>query len=268
MENEGRARALKVAMVSAVLLMCAVCVMPVSAADDAFASYKQTYVPVANDDGARFDVFGDETYYYNFSKSGGGLNAIHITDSTSDNDGDVYTGQSASGTFYISDTSKDTQYHDDVILMFAVPSEEDCSNLNLKLDVAGYQWSPTDDGTKPTLSNSDYKSSTLSEAFTGTDFLPGTSEWRPASLAEYPVYYGQDMTLDERFKFMFIDLYAGSVNQAGLTDNGMVKVTYDLTGYDGDAYFDAYAWNDQSKQGQGVSWTNKIIDTGSSGWGI
>ncbi|KUL01128.1 MAG: Nitroreductase [Methanomicrobiales archaeon 53_19] len=43
---------------------------------------------------------------------------------------------------------------------------------------------------------------------------------------------------------------------------------YNITGYDGAAYFDAYAWNNQSNQGQGVSWTNKVIGTGSSGWAI
>lgn len=259
---------MKVAMASAVLLLLAVCVAPVSALDDAFASYKQTYVPVANDNGARFDEFGNDTYYYNFSKSGGGLKAIHITSSTLDNDGDVYTGQSTSGTFYISDTSTDTQYHDDIILMFAVPSTANYSNLNLQLDVAGYQWTPTGDGSKPVLDSSYYNYTTLYETFTGVDFLSGTSEWRPSSLADYPVYFGQNMSLNEQFKFMFIDLYAGSVNDANLDPIGMVEVTYEITGYTGSAYFDAYAWNNQSNQGQGVSWTNKVVGTGSSGWAI
>jgi len=181
----------------------------------------------------------------------------------------VYTGQSMSGTLYVSDTSTDTQYHDDVILMLAVPAEDnDYSSLNLHLNISGYQWTPTGDGSKPVLTSSNYNATTLDETFTSADFLPGTSEWRPSSLADYPVYYGQNMSLDEQFKFMFIDLYAGSVNQTGLTDNGMVKVMYNITGYDGAAYFDAYAWNNQSNQGQGVSWTNKVIGTGSSGWAI
>jgi len=268
MSIERREMVMKVAMASAVLLLLATCVAPVSALDDAFASYKQTYIPVVNDNGARFDIFQNDTYYYNFSKSGGGLKAIHITNSTSDNDGDVYTGQSTSGTFYISDTSTDTQYHDDIILMFAVPSTANYSNLNLQLNVAGYQWTPTVDGKKPVLGFGNYNQFALSEAFTGADFLNGTSEWRPASLAEYPVYYGQNMSLNDQFKFMFIDLYAGSVNQTGLMDNGMVKVTYGITAYTGSAYFDAYAWNNQSKQGQGVSWTNPVVGTGSSGWAI
>lgn len=267
MKHEGKAMVLKVAIASAVLLMLAACVAPASAVDT-FASYKETYVPVVNDNGARFDLFGNDTYYYIFSKSGGGFKAIHITNSTSDNDGDVYTGQSMLDTFYISDTSTDTQYHDDIILMFAVPSSANYSNLNLQLDVAGYQWTPTGDGTKPTLNNSNYNSSTLSEVFDNNDFLNGTSEWRPASLVDYPVYYSQNMSQYEQFKFMLIDLYAGSVNQTGLTDNGMVEVTYEITGYNGSAYFDAYAWNNQSKQGQGVSWTNRVVDTGSSGWAI
>ena len=204
--------------------MLAACIAPVSAVD-AFTSNNQTYVTVANDDHVRFNVTGNNTYYYNFSKAGGGLKAIHITNSTSDNDGSVYTGQSMSGTLYVSDTSTDTQYHDDVILMLAVPAEDnDYSSLNLHLNISGYQWTPTGDGSKPVLTSSNYNATTLDETFTSADFLPGTSEWRPSSLADYPVYYGQNMSLDEQFKFMFIDLYAGSVNQTGLTDNGMVKV--------------------------------------------
>jgi len=267
MENKKKATVLKVALASAVLLMLAACIAPVSAVDT-FTSNNQTYVTVANDDHVRFNVTGNNTYYYNFSKAGGGLKAIHITNNTSDNDGSVYTGQSMSDTLYISDTSTDTQYHDDVILMLAVPSTANYSGLNLHLDVSGYQWAPTGDGSKPDLDESNYNATTLDETFTSADFLLNTCEWRPSSLADYPVYYGQNMSLDEQFKFMFIDLYAGSVYQTDLNDNGMVKVIYNITGYSGAAYFDAYAWNNQSNQGQGVSWTNKVIGTGSSGWAI
>ena len=75
---------------------------------------------------------------------------------------------------------------------------------------------------------------------------------RPAPLDDYPIYFDQDMDLDEQFKIMLIDLYAGSVNQTNLRDSGTV-VDYDLTGYEGAAYFDVYAWNNQSAIGQGIS---------------
>jgi hypothetical protein len=269
MQNNGKTMRLGAMAASAILLMLAVCIVPVSAVDDVFTDNNKTYAAVANDAGARFDIFGNDTYYFNFSKPTGGLNAIHITDSPSSLNGAVYTGQSASGTFYISDTSTDTQYHDDVILLFAVPDGVDCSNLNLLVNASGYQWPPTGDGSKPVLDyDNDYNYSTLSETFVSTDFLSGTSAWRPAPLDDYPIYYDQDMDLDDQFKIMLIDLYAGSVNQTGLQDSGTVKVDYYLTGYEGAAYFDAYAWNNQSAQGQGISWTNRIIGSGSSGWEI
>lgn len=268
MKNRKKVMVMKATMTLAVLLMLAACVAPVSADNDAFPSYQHIYLPVANDNGVRFNDVGNNTYYYNFSKSGGGLKAIHITNSTSDLDGDVYTDQATPGTLYVSDTSTDTQYHDDVILMFAVPSSANYSNLSLQINAAGYQWTPTADGSKPTLSRYDYNSAALSETFTSADFLNGTSAWRPSSLADYPVYYGQNMSLNDQFKFMFIDLYAGSVNDTSLYPSGMVQVDYTITGYSGNAYFDTYAWNNQSNQGQGVSWTNKLIGTGSSGWAI
>jgi hypothetical protein len=269
MQSNGKAMRLGAMTASAILLMLAVCIVPVSADNDIFADNNKTYAPVANDAGARFDIFWNDTYYFNFSKPTGGLNAIHITDSPSSPDGAVYTGQSASGTLYISDTSTDTQYHDDVILLFAVPSGATYSNLNLLVNVSGYQWAPTGDGSKPNLHiDNNYNYSALSETFVSADFLPGTSSWRPAPLDDYPIYFDQDMDLDEQFKIMLIDLYAGSVNQTNLRDSGTVKIDYDLTGYEGAAYFDVYAWNNQSAQGQGISWTNRIIGTGSSGWEI
>ena len=266
MQNNGKTMRLGAMTASAILLMLAVCIVPVSAADDVFTDNNQTYAAVANYGGARFDIFGNNTYYFNFSKPTGGLNAIHITDSPSSLDGGVYTDQLESGTLYISDTSTDTQYHDDVILLFAVPSDAAYSNLNLLVNVSGYQWTPTGSGSKPNLDYDDDYYTTLTETFYSSDFLSGTSSWRPAPLDDYPIYYGQGA--NEQFKIMLIDLYAGSVNQTNLENSGTVMVEYDLTGYEGAAYFDTYAWNNQSAQGQGISWTNKIIGTGSSGWAI
>jgi hypothetical protein len=269
MKNRKKATVLKVAMALAVLLMLAACIAPVSAINDTFPSYQHIYLGVANDGGVRFNEVGNNTYYYNFSKPTGGLKSIHITDSnnTEDRMGDEYTNQAASGTFYVSETSTDTHYHDDVILMFAVPSSANITNLGLQINAAGYQWDPTGDGSEP--EDPDYNATTLSESFASGDFLSGTSAWRPAPTADYPVYYGQNVSLNDQFKFMLIDLNAGSLNQTNLDyNNGSVQVAYTLTGYTGNAYFDAYAWCNQSKQGQGVSWTNKLVDPDDSGWAI
>lgn len=55
--------------------------------------------------------------------------------------------------------------------------------------------------------------------------------------------------------------YLGTLNESAYTPplnyNGSVRVDYTVSDYEGDAVFDVYAFNNQSKQGKGVSWTNK-----------
>ncbi|EHQ36942.1 hypothetical protein [Methanoplanus limicola] len=272
MTQKNKKSILGIATVSAVLLMLMLCITPVSATDT-FSSYKQIYVPVGNDAGARFDHFGNETYYYIFTKSGGGLNSIHISDNYSDYEGDVYSNKGNSGTFYITDTSTDTQYHDDAILMFAVPNSDYLNNefMSLTVTTSGYQWTPTGDGLKPSNPGS-YQANYFSETFDTSDFLGGTSSWRPSSLSNYPVYNNQNVSAGEEFKFIFIDLNLGTLNDTAqsLTNYGAVKVDYTISDYNGDAVFDAYAYCNQSKRGQGVSWTNKLSDIlgGNSCWTI
>ncbi|MBN2239367.1 MAG: hypothetical protein JW712_06300 [Dehalococcoidales bacterium] len=275
MESKKITAISRIAIVSAVFLMLSLCIVPASAAT--FSGYKQIYVPVENDAGARFDIYNDDTYYYIFTKSGGGLNSTHITDDYSNQDGAVYTGKGMSGTFYITDTSTDTYYHDDAILMFAIPNDdyEDALNEDMALTItaSGYQWAPTGEGDNPDQGDITYQSSTVSETFNLSDFLSDTSEWRPSSSSDYPVYDGQDMSANEQFKFMFIDLYAGTLNESAYTPplefNGSIQIQYTISDYEGDAVFDAYAYCNQSKRGQGISWTNRLSDTfGNSGWTI
>lgn len=272
MESKKRTNLSKIVIASAVFLMLSLCIVPASATDT-FSGYKQIYVPVENDVGARFDNYNDDTYYYIFDRAGKGLNATHISDDYADQDGGVYTGKGTSGTFYITDTSTDVQYHDNIILMFAIPSTDYTLNPDMELTItaSGYNWTPTGDGSKP--SSPTYQNDIVDETFDRDDFLANSCEWRPSSSADYPVYHGQDMSADEQFKFMFIDLYLGTLNETGyspsLTDKGSIKVEYTISDYDGDAAFDAYGYNNQSNRGQGVSWTNRLSDTfGNSGWTI
>ena len=58
MQNNGKTMRLGAMTASAILLMLAVCIVPVSAADDVFESNNDTWVAVANDDGARFEYSG------------------------------------------------------------------------------------------------------------------------------------------------------------------------------------------------------------------
>lgn len=271
MKNRKTPMVLKVAMASAVLLMLAACVAPVSAAE--FVENNQTYIEMAN--GAFYNPYGDDTYYFNFSKAGGGLKAIHITNSTTNSAGAVYTNQGLNGTFYISDTSKDPGCSDSAILMFGVPGGADTTNLALSITASGYNWTLT-----PTIM---YPSSVTRYndvdigTFGDSNFLENDLEleqvdctWRPYFDENYPMYYGQDMTnTSDTYKVMFIDTGLGTLKyNTSLIDNGMVKIDYGITGYSGRALFDIYTWCNQSNQGQSVSWTNRVTDTGSNGWTI
>ncbi|MCD1293452.1 hypothetical protein CUJ83_00370 [Methanocella sp. CWC-04] len=76
------------------------------------------YVKVVNDEGARYDDQGNDTYFIKFQKPGGGLNNLHVT-----NDAEVFGGQvtstgDLSGTFYI--TYSGDRGLDDIILLVAV----------------------------------------------------------------------------------------------------------------------------------------------------
>ena len=156
--------------------------------------------------------------------------------------------------------------------MFAVPSDADYSGLELTIESSGYVWDHTGDGTKPSLTNDDYSEGEVSTTLYSSDFLTGTSEWRPASDSDYPFYNDQNMALDEQYKVMLIDTNVGTLNDtaSNLIDSGMATIDYEISGYSGDAIFNVYAYCNQSKRGQGVSWTNKLADVlgGNSGWTI
>ncbi|WOF15326.1 hypothetical protein F1737_00835 [Methanoplanus sp. FWC-SCC4] len=266
--KNSRKKILSLTAASAVFLMLALCVMPVSAVD--FADNNETFIKMAN--GAFYNLSGDD-YYFKFTKEGGGLNAIHISDSITNSAGGVYTNKGLSGTFYISDTSKNPGCSDSAILMFAVPENADTMDLALSITASGYNWTLT-----PTImypSSVTYYNSVNIGTFDEGDFLEignedVTSIWRPYFDENYPMYYGQDMTnTNNKYKVMFIDLALGTLKyNTNLTDNGMIKVQYNISGYEDNALFDIYTWCNQSTQGQGVSWTNRVTDTGSSGWTI
>ncbi|WP_062398103.1 hypothetical protein [Methanogenium cariaci] len=89
----------------------------------------------------------------------------------------------------------------------------------------------------------------------------------------YPIYGGdQDMMDDEAFYIYFVDLKVGELGEntviPGLIDNGMVKVEYTIENLNsGLVAFNTYGWcaENQANQGEGVSWTNRIVGEGASG---
>lgn len=256
---------------------------------------KNVNLAVANDNGARFDIYGNENYNF-FSSSQGtgqGLNALHITDIIGRPDGtvgyDTASAGSASGTFYLSDTGG-RGWDDDGILMIAVNgSMESLANLTIQIGSSGYQWKPVLTGSYPAYNNTTYNASALSETFVASDFNSNTtgynSTWKPCPTANYALYEGQNTSNTTEFHIIFVDLNAGIIGQGtqSQTDwnnhtannNGMIKVDYSVSGLPSSSLlaFNAYAFCNSSNQGQGIRWTNSINTAGNnsastSGWNV
>lgn len=217
--------------------------------------------------GARFGyLWGNQSYYFKFD--GGGLNALHITNSDSTPYGQVTPNGGETGTFYISDTGG-RGYDDDAILMIAV--NDSIEDFSIHIDASGYQWEPTADGTAPLTVA--HNSTTLDRTFNQSDFLTWDGEveqiWKPYTTDNYPIFYGQDMNDEANtFHLMFIDLNAGvlGINYT-YVDKGMAKVNYSIEGaHPGTVVFNAYTFCNQSNQQRGVSWTNAVTGDGASGW--
>jgi hypothetical protein len=82
------------------------------------SDFNHVYVWVSNSAGAKFDDFGDDTYYMKFEKDGGGLNSMHITTDPRNPSGNVTTTDALSGSFYLTFTGSRVQ--DDFVLLVAV----------------------------------------------------------------------------------------------------------------------------------------------------
>ncbi|MBP1928145.1 hypothetical protein J2741_000692 [Methanolinea mesophila] len=200
---------------------------------------------------------------------GGGLNALHLTTSPSEPYGQVTTTQSESGTFYVSDTGG-RGFFDDLILMVAVRGDVP-DDYSVRIRASGYRWTPTPVlNMPPTADNVSYAYASIDDTFTASDFIYGPQSWRPYNGPDYPFYNGQDLSAsDETFRFMFIDLNVGAIGPnsqlPGLTDNGMAKIEYQITGEPCFTVFNVYGWCNQSNQGKGISWTNDVDGLSQSG---
>jgi PKD repeat protein len=225
-------------------------------------------------------------YYFKFNQEGGGgLNALHIASSSSDlpNYGDVSTTTSQSGTLFITDTGG-RGYQDRAILLVGVKGAIP-DDFEIHIRSSGYYWEPTGvQDTAPVLSQVTYVDGAIDDTFTKTDFVYGSQTWKPAGNnepSEYPLYYGQDTSdTTNLFKLMFVDLKAGplgpnskwgregEIDASTLNDYGAVKVEYSLNNLDTVAVFNVYAWNDNTTQGHGISWANRVVGTGCSGYTV
>ena len=230
----------------------------ITATDDVFLT-------VANDAGVHFNDFGNNTFHILWT--GGGLNALHISNGTPNYLGQYCFGEptttsNQSGTFYVT-TTGGRGYQDDIFLCVAVngtvPDE-----FRLHLVATGCQWTPsTSPRTIPDAIT--YNATTLDEWFTKDDLIYGPQTWRPAAGTTYPLYYGQNVSdTSNQFRMMFIDLNGGI-----LTDYPM-KVRYEFQYMNTSASFDVYGYAQHPDTDVYYvnSWTNCLTKAvgDNSGW--
>jgi hypothetical protein len=227
-------------------------------AGEILPSYKQ--VEISTTDGTIYAVrFDDE----------GGLNSLHLTTIPEEPYGQVTTTNRQAGTVYVSYTGG-RGFNDRIILMIAVNGTIS-DDFALHLTSSGYQWNPTPIvNIGPTYEELTYTESASGTILTATDFRYASQTWKPAGIENYPIYYGQDTTNPSNgFAILFFDTKAGTLGinsgLTGLRDHGAVKIEYEFKNLSGSAVFNAYAWCNQSNEGEGISWTNRVADDGTGG---
>jgi hypothetical protein len=240
------------------------------------ASNKNVNLLVANDAGARFDDYGNDTYHFfdALQIPSQGLGSVKFTRNPDDiNNGQVIFTTNRSGTFYIHDTTG-RGWDDDLVLLLAVNGTLP-DDFRVGVATRGYQWTPVAKDAFPLPGALTYNASALDETFTKDDLVYGPQTWKPCPAAGYPLFEGQD-TADtaNTFRIMMIDLNAGIVGRAtlakpeyqgvSLIDNGMIRVDYALENLPTCAAFSGYAYTRDSTQGRGVRWTNTVNALGSS----
>ncbi len=101
---------------------------------EAMEGINNIFVKVANQAGAAFNDYGNDTYFMKFLKIGGGLNSLHITTDPRVPTGQVTNTGNVTGTFFVNFTGDRVQ--DDFILLVAVNGQiGNDFQLNLKSSV-------------------------------------------------------------------------------------------------------------------------------------
>ncbi|WP_165394773.1 DUF3344 domain-containing protein [Methanofollis fontis] len=249
-----------------VLIMAAFCIAPV-AADDIGG----IQMPGAKN----FDLILSNGLTKYFKFEGGGLNALHITTDPDEPYGQVTTTEEHSGVFYLTNTGG-RGFDDDMILMIAVNGTIS-DDFAVHIRASGYRWTPTPVlNQPPTTDEIEYIDGSYEGTITRSDFAYRAQTWKPAgdnAPGNYPLYYGQDMSdTSNTFQLVFVDLNTGNLGANAMIpemiDNGAVKIEYEIENLHGLASFSTYGWCNQSNQGQGISWTNRLSGAGSSGYAV
>ncbi len=229
----------------------------------------QIYVRVGNDLGAKYNIFGNNTYHVNFVGSGTGLNDLHISTDPEAPAGQVTFTTAPSGTFYVTNTGTRT-YKDDIILMLAVNGTIP-DDFSVQVRSSGYTWTPLPDAA-PDIGAVGYVSGAVDETFTREDFIYGPQAWKPAGDPNYPLFDGENIDDPANMhRILFIDTRVGTLGTGfeSLTDRGAAKIEFTFTNLGAHAAFNAYAYCYQTKNGDTmVAWTNRLSSTGANGFSV
>lgn len=237
------------------------------------SSNSDVNLTVANVNGTMYNTSNNTTYnFFNYTQAGGGngLQPLHISSNNNTTMGDVTFTNKTSGTFYLSDTGGQGNW-DDGILMVAINGTIP-DDFSITITSSGYTFAPVASGTKPSLDSLTYQVVALNETFFKDDFIYGPQTWKPCSNSNYPIYEYQDMSTNNTFYIMFVDLYAGIIgtNTPGydtLINNGMLQVNYTINDLPSGSLlaFDAYSYKMYSNHNPGVTATNLVNELGGSG---
>ena len=251
--------------IAALLVIAAFGIVTVSAAE--FSNFSSINITPANQ--IRFDEYGDDTYFINFTTPDGGLNAIHISDSAT-TVGQVTSTTSTSGEFFVTDFGG-RYYQSDIVLLIGVNLTHPDDYLDINLNISGNNWTPDASGYAPPEENVIHKV-TLNATFTEGDFTDDIIQtWKLGPAASIPVFN----TGSDYYRFIIVDTWAGTFNNfsSSWADNGSVRVAYDIDTtnlHSGSSIvFNAYAWNDVTRNKQnviafdvpGIRWTNDVEGT-------
>jgi hypothetical protein len=250
-----------------ILLFVVIAFSPAAAAP--LPDAKHIFFTVANDAGVKYNLDGakfggpDNSYY--IVADGGGLNQLHMTDDLSAQSGKIMTSTAQSGIFYAT-TTGGQGYNDDMILLISVqdPIPDDFS---VHITSSGYAW--TNPGDTSTIT---HVTGAIDETFTKADFIYGPQTWKPGPTIEtaaktMPLYYGQNIADPAtNSHLMFVDLNVGNMNanNAYPIDKTAAKIEYSFKNLDTSAAFNIYSWRLTGNSGEGISWTNRVTDRGSS----
>jgi len=220
---------------------------------------------MANDEGIKYDIpdgvpVGTYQYVPNtyFFRSTGGLNALSIYDGVTTT---VNRSTAQSGTFYVTFGGGQDTMHD-AILMLAVNGTIP-DDFSVHIRSSGYNWTlPGGPGTTNLAAPAEYNyvEGAVDETFTKDDFIYGPQNWKPCSVADYPIHNGQDMSDTENtFRIMFIDLNVGHIKGLGEQEgNKQLKVEYSFNNLTSFAAFNDYGWYIASNHGTAIIMTNDV----------